>query len=85
MEYRRFDVTDAADWALLAADLAERHGGVDGLVANDGITWRARLLELDPHDLAGVSEVNVVGTLLGIQSLAPRLPRGGSSSARSPR
>jgi NAD(P)-dependent dehydrogenase (short-subunit alcohol dehydrogenase family) len=74
VEYRQLDVTDAAGWAALAAGL-ER---VDGLVANAGVTWRARLDELDPADLARVSEVNVAGTLLGIQALAPLMTDGGS-------
>jgi 3alpha(or 20beta)-hydroxysteroid dehydrogenase len=74
VEYRQLDVTDAAAWAALAADLDR----VDGLVANAGVTWRARLAELDPADLARVSEVNVTGTLLGIQALTPSMPSGGS-------
>jgi NAD(P)-dependent dehydrogenase (short-subunit alcohol dehydrogenase family) len=74
VEYRQLDVTDAAAWAVLAADL----GRVDGLVANAGVTWRARLAELDPADLARVSEVNVTGTLLGIQALTPLMTGGGS-------
>ena len=49
-----------------------------GLVANAGITWRARLTDLDPADLARVSEVNVTGTLLGIQALTPLMPAGAS-------
>jgi len=77
-QYRQLDVTDAAGWTALAADLQTRHGRVDGLVANAGITWRARLTELDPADLARVSEVNVTGTLLGIQTLVPLMPAGGS-------
>jgi NAD(P)-dependent dehydrogenase (short-subunit alcohol dehydrogenase family) len=47
-------------------------------VANAGITWRARLADLDPADLARVSEVNVTGTLLGIQALTPLMTGGGS-------
>jgi 3alpha(or 20beta)-hydroxysteroid dehydrogenase len=74
VEYRQLDVTDAAAWSALAADL----GHVDGLVANAGVTWRARLAELDPADLARVSEVNVTGTLLGIQALTPLMTDGGS-------
>ncbi|WP_104523480.1 SDR family NAD(P)-dependent oxidoreductase [Blastococcus atacamensis] len=74
VEYRQLDVTDAAAWAALAAGL----GRVDGLVANAGITWRARLGELDPADLARVAEVNVTGTLLGIQALTPLMTGGGS-------
>ena len=78
VEYRQLDVVDAAGWAALGAELGARHGSVDGLVANAGITWRARLTELDPADLARVSEVNVTGTLLGIQALVPLMPTGGS-------
>ncbi|MGY1773556.1 SDR family NAD(P)-dependent oxidoreductase [Blastococcus sp. SYSU D00813] len=76
--YRRLDVTDAPGWAALAADLEARHGTVHGLVANAGITWRARITDLDPADLARVVDVNVTGTLLGIQALTPLMTAGGS-------
>ena len=76
--YRQLEVTDAAGWTALASDLREQHGVVHGLVANAGITWRARLTDLDPADLARVSEVNVTGTLLGIQALIPLMTGGGS-------
>ncbi|MFJ3802543.1 SDR family NAD(P)-dependent oxidoreductase [Streptomyces sp. NPDC090088] len=77
-EYRQLDVTDAEGWAALAGDLRGRFGRADGLVANAGITWRARLDDLDPADLARVSEVNVTGALLGIQALIPLMSDGGS-------
>ncbi|MGK5114266.1 SDR family NAD(P)-dependent oxidoreductase [Geodermatophilus sp. CPCC 205506] len=77
-DYRRLDVTDGAGWTALAADLGARYGRVDGLVANAGVTWRARLADLDPADLARVSDVNVTGTLLGIQALTPLMTAGGS-------
>ena len=78
VEYRQLDVTDAAGWATLAEDLRTRFGRVDGLVANAGVTWRARLADVDPADLARVSEVNVTGTLLGMQALTPLMTGGGS-------
>jgi 3alpha(or 20beta)-hydroxysteroid dehydrogenase len=77
-EYRQLDVTDEAGWTALAADLAGRFGRVHGLVANAGITWRARLADLRPEDLSRVSQVNVTGTLLGIQALTPLMTDGGS-------
>ena len=64
VDYRQLDVTDQAGWADLAKDLAERYGRVHGLVANAGITWRARLLDVTPTDLHRVYEVNVTGALL---------------------
>ncbi len=78
IRYRRLDVTDAAGWADLAAELRDEHGRVDGLVANAGITWRARLAEVTVADLARVHEVNVAGPLLGVQHLTPMMTGGGS-------
>ncbi|MGY1704698.1 SDR family NAD(P)-dependent oxidoreductase [Geodermatophilus sp. SYSU D00697] len=78
VEYRQLDVTDADGWAALADDLRARYGVVHGLVANAGVTWRARLADLDPADLTRVADVNVTGTLLGIQALTPLMTAGGS-------
>jgi 3alpha(or 20beta)-hydroxysteroid dehydrogenase len=74
VDYRRLDVTDSAGWADLIAGLTR----VDGLVANAGITWRARLEELDPADLARVQDVNVGGVLRAMQAVLPLMPAGGS-------
>jgi 3alpha(or 20beta)-hydroxysteroid dehydrogenase len=77
-EYRQLDVTDEAGWTALRKDLTGRYGRVDGLVANAGITWRARLLDVTPADLHRVYEVNVTGALLAIQATAPLMADGGS-------
>ena len=52
----------------------ESYGQVHGLVNNAGITWRARLDDVRPEDMARVHAVNVTGPLLGIQHLAPLMP-----------
>ncbi|MFE2420878.1 SDR family NAD(P)-dependent oxidoreductase [Streptomyces hokutonensis] len=75
---RRLDVTSEKDWAELAADLREAYGQVHGLVNNAGVTWRARIDEVRPEDMARVHAVNVTGPLLGIQHLAPLMPPGSS-------
>ncbi|MET7474076.1 SDR family oxidoreductase [Streptomyces sp. NPDC005648] len=75
---RRLDVTSDQEWAELAAELEESYGGVHGLVNNAGITWRARVGDVRPEDLARVHAVNVTGPLLGIQHLAPLMPPGSS-------
>ncbi|MFE0474812.1 SDR family NAD(P)-dependent oxidoreductase [Streptomyces sp. NPDC058947] len=75
---RRLDVTSEKDWAELAADLREAYGQVHGLVNNAGITWRARIDDVRPEDMARVHAVNVTGPLLGIQHLAPLMPPGSS-------
>jgi NAD(P)-dependent dehydrogenase (short-subunit alcohol dehydrogenase family) len=76
--YRRLDVTDADGWAAVAEEITARHPVLHGLVANAGVTWRARLTDLDPADLKRVHDVNVTGTLLGIQTLSPHMTEGGS-------
>jgi len=75
---RRHDVAAGSDWAALGADLSEAYGTVHGLVNNAGITHRARLLELQRADLDRVMSVNLVGPLMGIQTLAPLMSGGGS-------
>lgn len=74
VEHHRLDVTDDAGWAGLTAGL-ER---VDGLVAAAGVTWRARLGDLDAADLARVQDVNVGGVLRAVQAVLPLMPSGGS-------
>ncbi|WBO63254.1 SDR family NAD(P)-dependent oxidoreductase [Streptomyces camelliae] len=75
---RRLDVTSEKGWAELAADLREAYGQVHGLVNNAGVTWRARIDDVRPEDMARVHAVNVTGPLLGIQHLAPLMPPGSS-------
>jgi len=77
-DYRPLDVTDEGGWAALAEDLGQRYGRIEGLVANAGITWRARLLDVTPEDLRRVYEVNVTGAVLAIQAVAPLMTAGGS-------
>ncbi|MFF4120995.1 SDR family NAD(P)-dependent oxidoreductase [Streptomyces sp. NPDC001714] len=75
---RRLDVTRAEDWAELARELGESYGQVHGLVNNAGVTWRARVDDVRPEDLARVHAVNVTGPLLGIQHLLPLMRPGAS-------
>ncbi|MEU3286194.1 SDR family NAD(P)-dependent oxidoreductase [Streptomyces longwoodensis] len=75
---RRLDVTSEQAWAALATELKESYGQVHGLVNNAGVTWRARLGDVRPEDLARIHAVNVTGPLLGIQHLTPLMPPGSS-------
>ncbi|TNB76703.1 SDR family oxidoreductase [Arthrobacter sp. BB-1] len=76
--YRQLDVSDAAAWARLTSWIRSEGWQVDGLVNNAGITQRSRLLDASVADLQEVYEVNVAGSLLGIQALAPLMPGGAS-------
>ncbi|QQM38346.1 SDR family NAD(P)-dependent oxidoreductase [Streptomyces liliifuscus] len=74
----RLDVTSENDWAELAAELRKVYGQVHGLVNNAGVTWRARIDDVRPEDMARVHAVNVTGPLLGIQHLVPLMGPGAS-------
>jgi len=78
IEARALDVTDGAAWAKLGAYVKDRHGHVDGLVNNAGMAMRTRLPDITAEDLHRVFDVNVVGQLLGIQTVAPLMTSGGS-------
>ncbi|MFF8969106.1 SDR family NAD(P)-dependent oxidoreductase [Streptomyces sp. NPDC014995] len=75
---RRLDVTSEQDWARLATELRAAYGQVHGLVNNAGVTWRARIDDVRPEDMARVHAVNVTGPLLGIQHLVPLMRAGAS-------
>ena len=76
--YRRLDVARAEEWAELGAWLEREYGRVDGLVNNAGIAFRGRLQEIEQADWDRVLAVNLTGPLLGIQTVAPLMPGGGS-------
>lgn len=76
--FRRLDVTSPADWTDTAAWLASEHGTVHGLVNNAGITWRARLDEVELEDWDRVLRTNLTSALLGIQAITPLMTDGGS-------
>ena len=76
--YRQLDVSDSSGWSTLAAWIQCQGWQVDGLVNNAGITQRSRLLEASVADLQRVYEINVAGSLLGIQALAPLMRSGAS-------
>jgi 3alpha(or 20beta)-hydroxysteroid dehydrogenase len=76
--FERLDVTDPGSWRRLGGLLRDRHGRVDGLVNNAGITHRVRLGDVTLEDAERVLRVNLIGPLLGIQALVPLMERGAS-------
>jgi 3alpha(or 20beta)-hydroxysteroid dehydrogenase len=73
-----FDVRDAEAWVRLSDRLRDSGRPVRGLVNCAGTTWRARLGDLSAAAFTEVQAVNVLGPLLGMQSLAPLMPAGAS-------
>ncbi|HEY7629616.1 MAG TPA: SDR family oxidoreductase [Thermoleophilaceae bacterium] len=78
IESRALDVTSEEDWQKLGGYIAKEHGHVDGLVNNAGIAMRTRLPDITGDDVHRVVGVNVVGPMLGMQTVAPLMSNGGS-------
>ncbi len=70
---RACDVRKPDDLAALAAETAERHGGIDILVANAGVGAYGPFLDLPADHLEEMIDVNVKGTLYAARAALPYL------------
>jgi NADP-dependent 3-hydroxy acid dehydrogenase YdfG len=70
---RPCDVRRAEDLEALAAEAAERFGGIDILVANAGVGAYGPFLDLPPDQLEEMIDVNVKGTLYAVRATLPYL------------
>lgn len=67
------DVTVAADVGRIAAAAEDRHGGIDALVNNAGVSLHGPLDRLDPAEFGRVLDVNVVSMLAMTQAVLPAM------------
>ena len=70
---RPCDVRRTEDLEALAAEAAERFGGIDILVANAGVGAYGPFLDLPPDQLEELIDVNVKGTLYAVRATLPYL------------
>lgn len=70
------DLTDFPAIEGAVASMAESFGGLDLLVNNAGIGYRARVAELDPTELRRVFDTNVFALLLTCKAAHPLLCEG---------
>ncbi|MER8569663.1 SDR family oxidoreductase [Mesorhizobium sp. M0924] len=74
-----FDVADEADWARICDMVAQRFGPIDALVNNAAIFNPVPFLEESVAGFQAVTDVNQLGTFLGMRAAAALMPaRGGS-------
>ena len=76
--YRHLDVSSAADWMAAGADIAAHEGRVDILVCNAGANGSAAPDVLSSDLLEKLVGINLRGTFLAVQTVAPLMGRGGS-------
>jgi len=72
---RPCDVRRPGDVEALAAEAAERFGGIDILVANAGVGAYGPFLDLPADQLEEMIDVNVKGTLYAVRAALPHLLR----------
>lgn len=79
-EYRHLDVCDEESWIEVVDDVVERHGHLDVLVNNAGIsgTYDPDLASTDFYDL--LMRVNAQGVFLGIKHGSAAMARTGRGS-----
>ncbi len=78
--YAHLDVTKPSDWASAVAVAVEQFGKLDVLVNNAGIINYGPLKTFDLTKWQQVLDVNVTGTLLGIQAVVDPMTAAGGGS-----
>ena len=77
--YLQHDVTQRADWDAAAASIGERHGRLDALVNNAGLSIVTRFEDTPVAEFARVNAVNVEGIVHGVQAMLPLLKAAGAA------
>jgi len=76
------DVTQADDWARVIDGVVAAHGRIDGLVNNAAIIWPMRpFLEEPPEEFRRLIDINVMGTVLGMQTAARAMIAGANGGS----
>ncbi|MCZ6829342.1 MAG: glucose 1-dehydrogenase [Gammaproteobacteria bacterium] len=74
------DVSSEADWERVVSLTQDTFGGIDILINNAGIHSFGSFAEENVDRLRKILDVNVAGTWLGIQKVAPVMQAGGGGS-----
>jgi NAD(P)-dependent dehydrogenase (short-subunit alcohol dehydrogenase family) len=69
----RADVTDRTAMDQVAAEIKERYGRVDAVVANAGVATGGPFLDNDPADFERVIQVNLLGSVNTARAFLPAL------------
>lgn len=69
----RLDVADEASWARVAEAAVEQFGRIDVLVNNAAVLTFGGITELSKRDFERAVSINLVGTFVGIRTIAPRM------------
>jgi NAD(P)-dependent dehydrogenase (short-subunit alcohol dehydrogenase family) len=67
------DVTDSDALASVVADVVERFGGIDVVIANAGVATVGTVATLDPDEFERVIEVNLLGVYRTVKAALPHV------------
>jgi 3-oxoacyl-[acyl-carrier protein] reductase len=71
------DVSRGEDCERMAAETAQRYGGIDVLCANAGVFPDTKLEDMSEADIDGIFATNVKGTMLSVKACLGALERSG--------
>jgi NAD(P)-dependent dehydrogenase (short-subunit alcohol dehydrogenase family) len=78
--YLHHDVTEEARWPQVIAEIEERFGSLDVLVANAGIAIRVPIVDMTLADWRRQQAVNLDGVFLSVKHTVPAMRRAGGGS-----
>lgn len=79
--YRQIDVRDVDGMNEIIADIGDKHGRLDGLIAAAGIQQETPALEYKAKDANMMFEINVTGVFMTAQAAAKQMIRFGNGGS----
>ena len=79
--YRQIDVRDVEGLNEVVAEIADKHGKMDGLLAAAGIQQETPALEYTAQDSNRMMEVNVTGVFMTAQAVAKQMIKSGNGGS----
>lgn len=81
LHYRQVDVRDPESLNAIVAEIATKHGRIDGLLAAAGIQQETPALDYTAEDANRMLEVNVTGCFLTAQAVARQMVKLGTGGS----
>ncbi len=78
--YRRLDVADSQQWAVVVAETESALGPIGVLVNNAGIVTFGSLADMPPETWQRTIDINLTGVWLGMHHVVPSMLRAGGGS-----
>lgn len=81
LHYRQIDVRDVPQLNEIIADISDKEGRMDGLIAAAGIQQETPALEYTAKDANTMFEVNITGVFMTAQAVAKQMIKHGNGGS----